>query len=407
MGGSRTLLVRRLLSMLAATATACSLTLVAVVPASAITTVLHKITVVPGSGTPIEGVTEGRDTPNDPTPTVGKFTDNLAQPSGTCDTSNYSAVIHWGDSQTSQGDITCEFGTGELPLTTGTFDVSGFHRYADSGSYTISLVVTEGDVSGSGDTDTATIDDATILGEGHDVKGTEGQTINAVAIFLDEGQSSESIDSGLTASIDWGDGSTSSGTVAAAQCDCEANVQVTGSHTYDARATSYAGSITLSDDGGSAKTVTFAAAITDAALTAGTAKSVTMTAAQASTATVASFTDAAGAQAAAADFTASIKWGDGTTSNGTVSKTGSGAFDVSGTHTYTTAGTKSLTITVTDEEGQSVSMSATVTVPALPTTGHPSTPVNPISPIAAWLGLLLAAAGFTAIAIGVRRTRLG
>src|SRR5262249_6851045 len=48
------------------------------------------------------------------------------------------------------------------------------------------------------------------------------------------------------------------------------------------------------------------------------------------------------------DFTATIDWGDGTTTTGTVTG-GAGTFTVSGSHTYTSSGTKSLSVTLADD----------------------------------------------------------
>jgi hypothetical protein len=115
---------------------------------------------------------------------------------------------------------------------------------------------------------------------------------------------------------------------------------------------------------------------------------------------VASFTDAAGAQAKVADFTAAINWGDGTSSAGTLTQTAAGAFDVSGTHTYTTAGTKALTIAVTDEEGQTLSLTATATVAAapivLPATGQPQ-PTQPGLPLIPAALLILGVASLAVV----------
>jgi hypothetical protein len=72
---------------------------------------------------------------------------------------------------------------------------------------------------------------------------------------------------------------------------------------------------------------------------------------------------------------------------------------VSGSHTYATAGTKTLTITVVDEEGATVTMSATATVPALPTTGQPQTPVQPSMPL---ILLALLIIGLVSLAAGGR-----
>jgi uncharacterized repeat protein (TIGR01451 family) len=71
--------------------------------------------------------------------------------------------------------------------------------------------------------------------------------------------------------------------------------------------------------------------------------------------TVASFSHANGAEPASA-FSATIDWGDGTTTGGTVLQQG-GGYIVQGTHTYTTDNSHTLTVTVT-EDGGAVTASA-------------------------------------------------
>ncbi|HVA47067.1 MAG TPA: choice-of-anchor tandem repeat GloVer-containing protein [Pirellulales bacterium] len=72
---------------------------------------------------------------------------------------------------------------------------------------------------------------------------------------------------------------------------------------------------------------------------------------------VASFTDTNQA-AAASDFTASIDWGDGATSAGTVTANSTGGFDVSGTQTYALAGSYPIDVTVSDSPGDVLASTA-------------------------------------------------
>lgn len=322
----------------------------------------------------------------------------------------YDATINWGDgTATDTGTVDCD---SSHQSQYAVFSDNA-HTYADSGTYQISVTVDDRPTAESpadadtAQTATATVNDAAILaGTPANVTGTEGKDVTVTAEFNDTGTNETSIDSHLSAMVDWGDGTSSAGTISAPTNvnECECNVLVSATrHDYDARATKYSVSVTLTDDGGASKTSTLTATIADAVLTAGAAKSFTSTATQASSNVVASFTDAAGAQAAAADFTATIKWGDSTTSSGTVTKTSAGAFNVSGTHAYATAGTKTLTITVTDEEGQTLTMSATATVPALPATGQPGRSGTSGWPLLPTALILLGLVGMTA---GLARMRL-
>ena len=74
---------------------------------------------------------------------------------------------------------------------------------------------------------------------------------------------------------------------------------------------------------------------------------------------VATFTDSY--LGSSADFSASIAWGDSTTSTGTVTQSGS-IFTVSGTHTYAAHGTYTAAVTITSIAGASASVSDGVSV---------------------------------------------
>jgi virginiamycin B lyase len=69
--------------------------------------------------------------------------------------------------------------------------------------------------------------------------------------------------------------------------------------------------------------------------------------------TVATFTDA-DPRARARDYDVTINWGDGDRSDGRVRRTADGAFKVRGPHTYAKAGTRKVTVTITDGVGNGV-----------------------------------------------------
>jgi phospholipase C len=139
--------------------------------------------------------------------------------------------------------------------------------------------------------------------------------------------------------ITWGDGLTST----------LKNPKST-THTY-AEEGVYTISATAKDDdatfaAGNTVTVT----VKDAALQTG-GTTVTPTAGLAFSGVVASFTDPSN-DSTAGDYTASIAWGDGNTSSGTVAANGtSGAFTVSGTNTYAAVGSYPITVTIQDSVG--------------------------------------------------------
>jgi hypothetical protein len=79
------------------------------------------------------------------------------------------------------------------------------------------------------------------------------------------------------------------------------------------------------------------------------------------TGAVASFSDL-DPNANAKDFTATINWGDGHLSNGTIVANANGGFDVVGTNTYTIAGLLPINVDVMDFGGSSVSVNNTAQV---------------------------------------------
>ena len=149
-----------------------------------------------------------------------------------------------------------------------------------------------------------------------------------------------------TARIDWGDGTTSMS---------DSFVAV---HTYP-EAGRYDGSVGYSNDCSTHSAAPFHVHITDAPLTAA-ATPVTTTVSQLFTAQVATFTDA-NASARVSDFSATIDWGDGQSSAGTI-RQAAARFSVTGTHRYSTAGPRPLTITIHDIGGASSTAHGTATV---------------------------------------------
>jgi len=65
----------------------------------------------------------------------------------------------------------------------------------------------------------------------------------------------------------------------------------------------------------------------------------------------ATFVDAASPSGTASDFTATINWGDGTSTAGAVSSAGGGNYTVAGSHTFPSVGRFTLTTTIRDVGG--------------------------------------------------------
>jgi hypothetical protein len=369
-----------------------------------------------GSGTQV--VANFRDTGTEITrPSVG-LAASVAEP--TCEDFaklRFTTSIDWGDETGSDtgGTVSCN---GQA------FRLNGSHFYRDSGIFHINVTVSDtlDDETATGtDTATATVTDAALGYDDYDKtptggKAAEGDSVTVGAAFFDKNANFPEIeglskDPGINGTIDWGDGSAVEKVTATeppSGCECFGDIWLTGSHVYDANTgdASYTVKITANDDGGSTASHDINIKVSDGALTAGTpTKSFSATAGQATTQVVGSFTDAAGSQAKVADFTASIKWGDDATSSGTIAQTAAGAFDVSGSHTYAATGDRTLTITVTDEEGQTVSMTASATVGAapvaLPLTGQAKAVQGPASlPVLPLISLAIVLMGLT---VSIRR----
>jgi hypothetical protein len=172
-------------------------------------------------------------------------------------------------------------------------------------------------------------------GQGLAVSASEGASFTAsVATFPNR------TPAGKTALIDWGDQTTSAGTVTASG----ANVTVAGTHTY-ARPGYYPTSITLADSSGPIAQASSQATVTFNPFSLASTTFVTYGGVPVS-GTLATLTDVLSGETAS-DFVASIDWGDNTTSSGTLqTTTTAGQFLVQGAHTWASTGTYTVTVTV-------------------------------------------------------------
>jgi N-acetylneuraminic acid mutarotase len=169
---------------------------------------------------------------------------------------------------------------------------------------------------------------------------TEGQPLSPLVVA--EVQSTAT--SLVSATITWGDGQVSSGTITATG----GLYQISGSNTY-AEEMSTTASVTVTNQGGDSATVYDPVTVGDAPLRV-SARTLHLTAGQSFSGVVATISDA-DPNGAVSDYTASIDWGDGQTSPGTVLPSGSGAVEVTGTHSYAKAGSYPLNVGVSDAGG--------------------------------------------------------
>ncbi len=204
-----------------------------------------------------------------------------------------------------------------------------------------------------------------------------------VATVLDPGTATAA---GLSASIDWGDGSPASvGTVTGSA----GFFTISGTHNYTIPAAPPLGNpfVTVSYTNGpkgTSSSTTRAAVLANAAIT---ATAPTMSGAANTALTWSSTFSDAGVPGTAANYTAAIVWGDGTANtNGTITAIPGDGYSVTATHTFTRSGVYAPRVTVTDNRGGTgaATGSANISGPAetplavtgVARTGYEGTPIG-------------------------------
>lgn len=153
----------------------------------------------------------------------------------------HTATIDWGD------------GSQIEARPAGNDRVAGRHAYADDGTYSVTVTVTDGDGATGSDTLTATVlNVAPSVDAGANAAGAEGSAFAVHATFSDPGAADTH-----TAAVDWGDGSQQETAVAVGG-------QVSASHTYidDGR---YTVTVTVADSDGASASDTLTATIANVA----------------------------------------------------------------------------------------------------------------------------------------------
>ncbi len=314
---------------------------------------------------------------------------------------NFVATINWGDGTPASAGVIQANGLNN-------YDIIGSHTYAASGTFTVNVTLTDLGSMGSttvGGTlftvtsngpvnsipnpilSVATVAAASLSAQGATVTGIEGSPLNPapggdvlVATFMDSGAIGTPAD--YTASIAWGDGTTSTPTRITSQGTPNGVVfSVFGNNTYKEEGV-YQITVTITKTASGATAIASGqAVIADAALTAGgPVHLMPSTGITFSGSVVGSFSDANTA-APKTDFTAVIDWGDGSpTSLGTIAPVSGGVFDILGTHAYTTPTPGSsfvTTINVQDVGGSTVTVVGSATV----TDGTPTGVFAPIKAV--------------------------
>jgi hypothetical protein len=187
------------------------------------------------------------------------------------------------------------------------------------------------------------------------IAATEGTPFTGTVGFLiDEAQAFAPVGA-FTALVAWGDGSTSNATVV----PLRNGFNLLATHTYTEDGPYSLNLVIVDSDGDSAFTATNAS-VADAALSA-VGKNVVFTEGVAASHTLATFEDA-DPRGAAGDYSATITWGDGQSSTGSIVADG-GGFDVVGTHQYNEeANNLPITVTIQDAGGATTTAAGSASI---------------------------------------------
>jgi hypothetical protein len=197
----------------------------------------------------------------------------------------------------------------------------------------------------------------TLAINGTSFTGTEGSTTGTttVATFTDANPNATASD--FTATINWGDGTSTTGTVVAQN---GGGFAVDGAHTY-ADEGQYKVGVTINDVGGGTASATSTATVADADVLTGQGMKLRGHANEPLTnVVVANFQDSYKGNVAT-DFTAAITWGDGVTTSGVVTDT-AGSISVAGTHTYKKPGHEKVVVTLSDDAPGTATATVTSTI---------------------------------------------
>jgi PKD repeat protein len=268
-------------------------------------------------------------------------------------TVSFNGTANAPDSGGSITNYSWNFGDGSPVDNTGTTPTAS-HLFANAGTYTVTLTVTDDLGVSTAATATVTVDSSPTAAFSASATSTAPASPGGTVSFNGSG-SSDPVGTITDYSWNFGDGSPVDDTGATS----------TATHTYATRG-NYTATLTVTNDAGQTSTTQQTVTVDDPPTA-----SVTPSA----TVSVPSSPVSFSSTAASPDPTGSIanyswNFGDGTTL--------SGATDTNPSHTYTSPGVYTVTLTVTDDLGVSTSASSTTTVDAVPTATFTAS-ANPVT----------------------------
>ena len=255
---------------------------------------------------------------------------------------DHSATIEWGDSTTTNGAVT------ETP---GSGDVVGVHTYATPGTYTVKVTVNDKDGGKTSKTATVVVNAPPLASAGGPYNGTEGSPRSLSGTASDP----EGDPLSTTWSITWtGDPGTT--------CTATGTATLTPAITCDDNAVVTA-RLEVSDgiNAPVVRTATLTVANAAPLVTSPATPSAPLVPVGSPVSVGLSFAD----PGANDTHTATVNWGDSTSSAGTVVET-AGSGSVSKSHSYSAPGLYTVATTVTDDNGGSVTSTTVIRVNSSP-----------------------------------------
>ncbi len=316
---------------------------------------------VPGEGEPYTGV-------------IGTFFDTDTDPIGP---ESYSVTVQWGDDGTQTAGIV------EADPAAGfnRFKVRGSHVFGGGNSAVVMNVVGPGLGTASSQTQ-VDVPDSKLESEAFDISPTEGKSFNTPLIAFKDKDKRKPPASNYFATIKWGDGTQSSGTIVADPL--EPRFFVVGDHKYDWRSTPYDFEVIVGNFTGNETTSAKGKATVSDAPLSGNGFNYTIGAGQNLTKFFGVFTDADTRVQPVSHYQAVIDWDLDSSDNsdnsvGQIVVNSDGGYLVKATHAYGVAKTYRYGITVANAPATSTAMlTGRITVTPSPLTVDVVTTATPV-----------------------------